>query len=85
MAQLDKSLAQFFCMCWDSWTEGPSEELQAIMDDTPLVEQREATEADVEAGDLPEGCELGDNYYALSTLGHAAWDLAHSEEDEDNG
>ena len=83
MAQLDKALAQFFCACWDSYTESPSEELQWIVDDTPLVEQKEATEADVEAGDLPDGCELGDYYYALSPLGHEAWNLAHDDDDKD--
>lgn len=79
MAQLDKALAQFFAACWDSYTESPTEEMQFLIEDTPLIERKEATEEDVAAGDLPEGHGLGDTYYVLSELGQAAWELAHKD------
>ena len=80
MAQDDDELliaaCKFFALAWNEYTDGTPEDMQGLIENTVFVEQVEATQEDVDGGDLPEGCEVGDYYYQLTALGHRAWDVA---------
>jgi hypothetical protein len=79
--ELVLAMAKFFCEAWESFTDGPSEDMQYLMEHTELVEEVIATQEDVDNGDTPEGCEEGDPYYVLSALGQEAWNLVHKPEE----
>ena len=73
------ALANFFYETWQHYCEGPTEDVEAILKSSVLVEEHEVTAEDV-ANETYE-VEEGDIVYVLSDLGKIAWRMAA----DDNG
>lgn len=69
------ALANFFYDTWQHYLDGPTEDVEALLSTSELVEEYELTEEDV-ANEIYEGDE-GDTVFVLSELGKQAWNLAN--------
>lgn len=76
--KITTALANFFYEAWHQYLNEPTEDLETLLVETPLVEEYELTEEDV-ADEVYEG-EEGDTVYVLSDLGKAALNLAKDED-----
>jgi sugar lactone lactonase YvrE len=69
------ALANFFYDTWQHYLDGPTEDVEALLSTSELIEEYELTAEDVE-NETYEGDE-GDTVFVLSDLGKQAWNLAN--------
>ena len=81
MNDVQKELAKFFVKVWYQFCENPDENLQDIVESSPLFEVHEITQEEHDEEEY-DG-EVGDTIFILTPLGEAARDLAEGEEDEE--
>src|SRR4249920_2635261 len=76
---MEKELAKLMVKLWTNYCDGPIEDIEPLIEGSPLFEQRFTTEEDIEEGNAPDGHEVDDPYWVLSDLGKQAWELAHAQ------
>jgi len=72
--ELTTALANFFYEAWEHYRNEPTEDVEALLANSPLVEEYTITEEDVK--DEAYDGEEGDTIYVLSELGKKAWEMA---------
>jgi len=68
------ALANFFYEAWEHYRQEPTEDVEALLANCPLVEEYTLTEQDVK--DETYDGEEGDTVYVLSEMGKVAWSMA---------